>query len=69
MIEKAIKLSERIENGFKYFSTASADDIEKFKPKLLKLIEEYEDIVNKSDDKDVKALLNRVFILSVREMR
>lgn len=66
MIENAIKISERIEKGFIYLKSANEKDYEKFKPVLEKLIEEYEEIIKKETNEDIKALLTRIFILSVK---
>lgn len=66
MIENAIKISERIEKGFVYLKSANEKDYEKFKPALEKLIEEYEEIIKKETNEDIKALLTRIFILSVK---
>ena len=66
MIENAIKLSERIENGFAFLKTADEEKVKKFKPALEKLIEEYEEIIKKETNEDIKALLTRIFVLSVK---
>lgn len=66
MIENAITISERIEKGFVYLKSANEKDYEKFKPVLEKLIEEYEEIIKKETNEDIKALLIRIFYLSVK---
>lgn len=66
MIENAIKLSERIEKGFDYLKTSDEEKIKKYKPILEKLIEEYEQIIKNETNEDTKALLTRIFVLSVK---
>ena len=69
MIEHAIKLSERIEKGIEYLKTANDKDFNKFKPIFDKLLYEYEELVKAIDDEDIKALLVRIFVLSIKEMK
>lgn len=66
MIENAIKISERIENGFAFLKTADEEKVKKFKPALEKLIEEYEQMIKNETNTDIKTLLTRIFVLSVK---
>lgn len=68
MIEHAINLSERIEKGIKYLKNANDKDFNKFKPVFDNLLYEYEELVKAIDDEDIKALLTRIFVLSIKEM-
>lgn len=66
MVQEMIELSRRIEKGFAYISNATGKDKEKAEEFLKQLIDTYEKKLEFITDEDTRAMLTRIFILSVR---